>query len=185
MVRSNAAGRYQVNKAFLSRPVLAARFLYALHTLRFPPPGVRGFDAVEVGIATHHATTACYADAYYGWRFEFDGDHDKAFSKTIISEAAGRGLAKIATKQDEREDIIVSAVKDLIDVPNIPAGKIAKDRSKTINAALGQHGLRQITNENTFDLHAAADKEAQGRRLASYPPPIVLRQTARLSQTRK
>ena len=74
-----AARSYQVNKAFLSRPVLAARFLYALHTLRFPPPGVRGFDAVEVGIATHHATTAYYADAYYGWRFEFDGDHDKAF----------------------------------------------------------------------------------------------------------
>ena len=145
-----AARSYQVNKAFLSRPVLAARFLYALHTLRLPPPGVRGFDAVEVGIATHHATTAYYADAYYGWRFEFEGDHDKAFSKTIISEAAGRGLAKIATKQDEREDIIVSAVKDLIDVPNISAGKIAKDRSKTINAALGQHGLRQITNEKTL-----------------------------------
>ena len=111
---------------------------------------VRGFDAVEVGIAIHLATTAYYADAYYVWRFECDGDHDKAFSKTVISEAAGRGLAKIATKQDEREEIIIGAVKDLIDVPKITAGKIAEDRSKTINAALGQNGLRQITNEKTL-----------------------------------
>ena len=109
-----AARSYQVNKAFLSRPVLAARFLYALHTLRFPPPGVRGFDAVEVGIATHLATTAYYADAYYGWRFEFDGDHDKAFSKTVISEAAVKGRAKTATKQ-ENERRSLWRGEDLID----------------------------------------------------------------------
>jgi hypothetical protein len=79
-----AARSYQVNKAFLSRPVIAARFLHALHILRLPPPVVRGLDAIEVGIATHLATTAYYADAYYVWRFEFDGDHDRAFSKTVI-----------------------------------------------------------------------------------------------------
>lgn len=85
-----AARSYDVNKAFLSRPVIAARFLYALHMLRLPPV-VRGFDAVEVGIAVHLATTAYYAEAYYVWRFECDGAHAAAFSKAVISEAAGRG----------------------------------------------------------------------------------------------
>ena len=158
-----AARSYQVNKAFLSRPVLAARFLHALHTLRFPPPEVRGFDAVEVGIATHHATTAYYADAYYGWRFEFDGDHDKAFSKTVIADAAERGRARAMTKQNEREKIIVGAVKDLIDT-DLTAGKIAKARTKTINAALDEHGWPQITNNRTLirTLERIRERKARG-----------------------
>src|SRR4029077_13524131 len=106
--------------------VMAARFLYAQRMLSIPPPRAQGLDAIESIIANFLATAACYADAYYVWRFECDGAHAAAFSKAVISEAAGRGLAKIAAKQDEREDIIVGAVKDLIDVPNISAGKIAK-----------------------------------------------------------
>ena len=139
-----AARSYQVNKAFLSRPVFAARFLYALHTLRLPPPEVRGFDAVEVGIATYHATTAYYADAYYGWRFEFDGDHDKAFSKTVILEGGVKGRAKTATKRETGKAIIAREVGLWIDDRTVTAGSLAEQHIDNINKVLAKEGFAPI-----------------------------------------
>jgi hypothetical protein len=145
-----AARSYQDNTAFLSRPVIAARFLHALHMLRIPPPVVHGFDAVEVGIASHLATAAYYADAYYLWRFECSGDHDKAFSKTVIADAASRGLAKIATKSETRQAIIIREVGRWIDDAKVTAGSLAEQHFGNINKALAQKGLPLIKSEKAL-----------------------------------
>ena len=156
-------GDYEVTGSYEAPVVMAARFLYAQRMLSIPPPRAQGLDAIESIIANFLATAPCYADAYYVWRLECSGDHDKVFSKTVISDAAAAGRARTATKRNEREDIMISAVKDLIDT-DMTAGKIARDRSKSINAALGEHGWPQITNKRTMirALERIRERRARG-----------------------
>ena len=144
------AKSYQVNKAFLSRPIMAARFLHALHMLRIRPPVAPGLDVIESGIVIYLATAAYYADAYYVWRFECSGDHEKAFSKTVIADAAGRGLAKIATKSETRQAIIIREAGQWIDDAKVTAGCLAEQHFGNINKALDQKGLPLIKNEKAL-----------------------------------
>jgi hypothetical protein len=140
-----AARSLNADAGHLSRRVMAARFLAALHGLQMPPPQMTGVDAAEVAVATRLAAAGVFADAWHFWHMEVYGEHASAFMDHLAAQGRIKASATQQTNKKKRDAIIIGQIADVVDDEKQPPRALARNRLRRFTAALHAGNLDKMT----------------------------------------
>jgi hypothetical protein len=130
-------GTFEKGGGLLSRSLLAARFLIAMHDLQMPSPKLEGADRIEADLFSRFMRAVAFANAWHYWHLEVFGEHARAFGGLQRDESLAKGPTIRKTKKEIRRSVILR-----LDDDTETASYIADYRFKSINISLEAHGLK-------------------------------------------